>query len=216
MKRHLAASIPGDMRLNHSTSIHFMELRTLSFIDVWNHVPMSRISIRLISRMVAVLTATIAAVAVPNAAQADPITGVTCTLGTWSTQFDPGVLLLTPQDTKTTNTFLFTNCVSVGNPLLSSGTAQNKRTLDEFTCLNLIEPITATYTVDWDTGSSSTMSLTNYVIGVTVVVTGTVTNGLFAGKNVTITLQSFPVSLPIECLTDGLELITGGAVLDIS
>ncbi len=176
-----------------------------------------RFGARHVRRLIVVITTAVAAIVVPTVAGADPVTGVTCTLGTWRTEFDPGILLLEPQNTKTTNTFAFTNCASLSQPLLSSGTAENKRTLADFTCLNLIEPITATYEIVWDNNiGSSTVELTNYVIGFTVVVTGPVTGGLFAGKQATITLQSFPVTVPLECLTDGLELVTGGATLDIT
>jgi hypothetical protein len=106
--------------------------------------------------------------------------------------------------------------VTASDLALTSGTVDHIQTIRNFTCLNLLVPVDGTFVIHWNTGQASTVRYTNYIVGVTVLETGTVTAGLFAGEATTIALQSFPIQLPTACLTSGLSLINGVAIADIT
>lgn len=176
---------------------------------------MSRRCIRFAGALLAATMVTLGMLGMPAVAHADPVLGVDCALGTWSTAFSPAATLQ-PQKVTTTVDFEFTNCVSASNLALHSGTAHLVRAISNFSCLSLLVPVPATYVIHWNTGQSSTITVTNEIVGVAVVATGTVNSGLFAGKTVTMPLVSFPVDVVTACPTNGLSEITGTATLDFT
>ncbi|HWO63678.1 MAG TPA: hypothetical protein VNO31_26960 [Umezawaea sp.] len=87
-------------------------------------------------------------------------------------------------------TALYGPCTSLSHPAITSGTRTAAFTITAG-CLDLVGPGTITYTITWNTGQSSTIT-SNYASTVagavlTVVSTGTVTAGLFAGDSVVAT-----------------------------
>ncbi|WP_394834949.1 hypothetical protein LVJ94_51465 [Pendulispora rubella] len=158
-----------------------------------------------------VLSGTI--LAAPHAAAA--LGTITCALGTNVVQFDPG-LTYAVQDTRITGQGLYTGCVAT-DPHITSGrsTIVGRGKLN---CLtsdgSTVEKIT------WNTGEKSTVE---YSFGVIVqpageavaVVTGTVTEGKFAGS-----LVASPGALttlnPLACSTPtGVQEIGGPVLLSL-
>lgn len=78
-------------------------------------------------------------------------------------------------------------CTST-EPGLTSGSRSGNFNYSSFSCMNLLQSAAVTYTITWNTGQYSTISgstTVNTVGGViTVIVTGNVTAGLFAGDSV--------------------------------
>ena len=92
-----------------------------------------------------------------------------------------------PQVVSVSTTALYGPCVSLSQPAITSGSRTAGFTTTA-SCLDLLEPGTITYTVTWNTGQSSTIT-SNYTAAaagavLTIVATGVVTSGLFAGDAV--------------------------------
>jgi len=163
------------------------------------------------------LTATFLVAPAPSAT-ADPVTGIDCVLGSFDVDLNPGAMLFTPQDIQADVEHVYTNCFSLSRLDISSGTADYSLLLEDFTCLSLAEPLfDVDYTVTWNTGETSHVVVDQVVIGATVVITGHVDSGLFAGSFYELTLQSFTLDVVRCLLPGGLTAITGvAAQLDIT
>jgi hypothetical protein len=141
---------------------------------------------------------------------------VTCTVGTWSAEVNP-YLTLVPKPAIFTQSYAFTNCVDPLNLLQTAAKASWGLNMPNMSCLNILTPQPLTATITWKdpVGATSTVAATHLVLAGTFVAIGSVTSGLYAGKSITITEQTFPVVAPVECLTSGLWLATGSATLVI-
>lgn len=97
-------------------------------------------------------------------------------------------LTMTPQTVTITVNSLWAPCVSATVPALTSASTKFTITATNRSCATLVGPASYTSTVTWNTGQTSTMSLNSnatMVGGVyTVVTSGIVTSGLFAGDTV--------------------------------
>jgi hypothetical protein len=172
--------------------------------------------IRLI--VTAALTALITPLAVPAAAGADPITGVTCVASTFTARFNPGLTLLTPQTVTITTEVRLVNCLSLPQPTITSGTIDDQNVFNDFSCLSLLLPLSlGTVTIQWSNGQTSGVSLTMQVVGAAVIAFGPVVSGVFAGKQFTSVLASLPLTTPVECLTpQGATQLTGVIQADVT
>lgn len=149
-------------------------------------------------------------VAPTPSANADPVSGITCTLGSFDALFKPGITLQ-PQDIQADLEHLYTNCVSLAEPDIGSGIANYNVGLQDFTCLSLAEPLfDISYTIEWNTQEESEVVVDLVVIGSVITFTGRVTGGdVFVGKTFTASLQSLTLDVP-RCLTpEGLTAVTG-------
>lgn len=96
-------------------------------------------------------------------------------------------LTTTPRNVAITATTTYGPCVSARVPGLTSGSRTFQGTGSR-SCLSLLSAGTETFTITWNTGQTSTVSVGKLVnvVGAALVVTftGTVTSGLFAGDAV--------------------------------
>lgn len=96
-------------------------------------------------------------------------------------------LTKTAQTVTVSTTALYGPCTSLSQPTLTSGSRTTSLTTVT-SCLDLLGPGSITYTIAWNTGQRSTITsnYTSVVTGtvLTVVATGVVTSGLFAGDSV--------------------------------
>lgn len=97
--------------------------------------------------------------------------------------YDPP-LTTTPQTVTLSVSAHFSPCVSLTQPV-SSATSTGSATIPNRTCSTLVGSSSTTFTLDWDTGDTSTISadaVSTIAGGVySVTSTGTVTAGLFEG-----------------------------------
>jgi hypothetical protein len=111
-------------------------------------------------------------------------------------------LTLTPQTVTVQTTEVFGPCTSLAVPAITSGLAKTTVTVPGRTCLVLLGSGTATRTITWNTGQTSTITenfSTQIVGGVfTVTVTGIVTDGLFQGDTI-VRNQSGPATDILLC-----------------
>ncbi|QFZ20912.1 hypothetical protein [Saccharothrix syringae] len=112
---------------------------------------------------------------------------VTCTPPSSNLNSYTPPLTGTTRTVTVSTTALYGPCTSLSQPAITSGSRTASFTITA-SCLDLLDPGTVTYTITWNTGQSSTItsSYTSAVAGavLTVVATGTVTSGLFAGDSV--------------------------------
>jgi hypothetical protein len=126
-----------------------------------------------------------------NAAVADPL-DVECG-GTQTVTFTPGLLLFPANHTITLRT-IYSPCVLASEPALTAG--QSNGTVQETrSCLDLARPGTATRLIAWNTGQTSTFTYNRIVTSVgadeVVTLTGTITTGLFAGRQTAVAVSAF-------------------------
>ncbi|MEV0188199.1 hypothetical protein AB0I39_06640 [Kitasatospora purpeofusca] len=111
-------------------------------------------------------------------------------------------LTATPQTVTVKSTNLFGPCTSTSHPDITSGTFSGTFTVPGRSCLTLAGSGTATSTITWNTGQTSTLALnfTTAIAGAvyTSVNTGVVTGGLFQGDTV-ISDQSGPATDILTC-----------------
>jgi hypothetical protein len=173
---------------------------------------MSRTPRRLVVAMAAALGI---AFIVPGYAHADPVTGVTCPVGSYALQFSPPVTT-TPQTINADVTYQLSDCLSATQPGLTSATVNYQISRTDFTCLNVVDSFESGYSIDWNTGQVSTVSVTGISVAETTVVTGTVTSGLFSGETLTIVVQSLSATVLTACADGGLTSLTGVVALDLT
>ncbi|WP_030253342.1 hypothetical protein [Streptomyces violens] len=116
-------------------------------------------------------------------AQARPL-DLTCTPPSSDViTYDPP-LTRDPKPTRVSARTEYGPCVSLSHPRVTSGT-RTDRVSGSLSCLELLLPTSTTFRITWNTGQTSTVeaSVQSSLEGatLTVVMTGTVTNGLFAG-----------------------------------
>jgi hypothetical protein len=101
-----------------------------------------------------------------------------------SLRFDPPVTS-SPQPSKLTVSRQYGPCVSATHPDITSGTSNASATHPNGSCLSLLAANSITIPVTWNNGQTSTLSGNNVSnlsgVTLTVVTTGTVTAGVFAG-----------------------------------
>ena len=155
---------------------------------------------------------TAAAIVFSGVATATPATAsaldVTCG-GSQTTSYTPA-LTQTPQSVTVSASTQYGPCTSTSVPTLTSGSRSGNFNYSSFSCLNLLQSAAVTYTITWNTGQQSTISgstTVNTVGGViTVIVTGNVTAGLFAGDSVVQTATG--ASTDITLCTLGLGSVS--------
>ncbi|RAY15734.1 hypothetical protein DPM19_08110 [Actinomadura craniellae] len=100
-------------------------------------------------------------------------------------------------------------CVSLGEPGVTSGSRSFQGTGSR-SCLGLVQAGTETFTITWNTGQTSTVTVNKIsnIVGATLVVTftGTVTSGLFAGGTVLQTVTGLATDI-LQC-TAGLGTVS--------
>jgi hypothetical protein len=140
---------------------------------------------------------------------------VTCT-GNTSTTYNPP-LDNTPTDTQLTVTSFFGPCVSTSVPGLTSGSYSVQFTIPSRSCVTLLNTGAEEYTITWNTGQTSTLSINRNatLAGPAFVVThiGIVSSGLFAGDTVLRTATAPSIDLQL-CLL-GLGTVSGIFAADV-
>ncbi|MFC4117336.1 hypothetical protein [Nonomuraea zeae] len=151
--------------------------------------------------LVAMLTVAALNVSVPPAHAA---ASTTCT-GTSAVTYSPP-LTNTPQTVSYSESDTYSSCTST-DPTLTAGTSSTNITLPGASCVGggVFPP--SAYTISWNNGQSSTMSMTFtdvIVAGIeTVTGVGTVTSGQFTGGTATI-VWVYTVPNPLLCLSTGI------------
>jgi len=145
-----------------------------------------RHSLRLLAAGLLAATGTLAAARPAPAAAA--ALDVTCTPPSSQVDTYSPPLTTKPQDVSNAISRTYGPCVSAADPALTSGSSTFTVTDKAFSCLDLLAAHPATFTITWNTGATSTV-VGNAVPSVagavhTVLVTGTVTSGEFAGDTV--------------------------------
>ncbi|GHD53509.1 hypothetical protein [Streptomyces galbus] len=150
------------------------------------------------------------AVLLASPASAAGVLDVTCTPPSSATSTYSPPLTNTPQPSSSTVSFQFGPCVSLSQPALTSGTYTRTNPARPRSCLDLLSSSSGTFTITWNTGQTSTLSVnvTTTIAGAALVVTqtGTVTSGLFTGDTVVIT-QTGPADDVLLC-TAGLGTVS--------
>jgi hypothetical protein len=153
-----------------------------------------------VARCLAVAVLAVAGVSV-SASSAHAASSTTCT-GSSAISYSPG-LTNTPKTVSYSETETYSSCTSTDTSL-TAGSSSVDITLPGASCnAGGVFPAT-TYTISWNNGQSSTITLTftDVIILGTEQVTGvgTVTSGEFTGGAVTI-VWLYPVLNPLLCLT---------------
>lgn len=143
---------------------------------------MSRIADTLAALLITVASMTF--VAPGNAAAAAGV-DLTCTPpSSAGLRFDPPVTNH-PQTATLTSSRRYGPCISPAHPDITSGVSDASATFPGATCLSLFGANSITIRITWNNGQTSTLSGNNVssLAGatLTVVTTGTVTSGVFAG-----------------------------------
>ncbi|MEU0664336.1 hypothetical protein [Streptomyces lavendulocolor] len=96
-------------------------------------------------------------------------------------------LTSTPQPSTTNTSALYGPCVSQSNPALTQGSRKASVSFASRSCLDLLDSTSVSFTIQWNTGQSSTVAgnASTTIVGASrvLVVTGNVTAGLFAGDS---------------------------------
>jgi hypothetical protein len=127
---------------------------------------------------------------------------LTC-VATTTTTYSPGVLL-TPRSVTIGNNTILAPCVSLDDPTLTSGTSVTE-VVRTRSCLDPLASGSAAVTYHWNNGQSSTFTF-NEVSSttgalVTVVATGTITAGQFAGRTAVRQVTGPSLNL-LDCLQE--------------
>ncbi|MEV0613483.1 hypothetical protein AB0I81_09170 [Nonomuraea sp. NPDC050404] len=129
-----------------------------------------------------------AALLAPPAAASAGGLEVTCTPPSSNNVTYNPPLTQSPQTVTVSSSVTYNPCVSLTQPTLTSGTRANV-IVSTRSCPDLLASAPATFTINWNTGQSSTISGTSNTSTagalIVVAITGTVTAGLFAGAAVT-------------------------------
>jgi hypothetical protein len=165
-----------------------------------------------VARCLAVAVLGVAGMSV-SAASAHAASTTTCT-GSSAISYSPG-LTNTPQTVTYSETDTYSSCTSTDTSLTAGSSSVNV-TLTGASCNGGgVFPAT-TYTISWNNGQSSTISLTftDLIILGTEQVTGvgTVTSGELTGGVVTI-VWLYPVLNPLQCLTSQGVTSQSGTVI---
>jgi hypothetical protein len=168
-----------------------------------------------VARCLAVAVLAVAGVSV-SASSAHAASSTTCT-GSSAISYSPG-LTNTPQTVSYSETETYSSCTSTDTSL-TAGSSSTNFTLAGASCNGAGTFPPSAYTISWNNGQSSTMTLTytDVIILGTEQVTGvgTVTSGEFTGGAVTI-VWLYPVLNPLLCLTSqGVTSQSGTVVAQI-
>jgi hypothetical protein len=135
---------------------------------------------------------------------------VTCTPPSSAVSSYSPPLTNTPQTSQSTISYQFGPCVSSSQPNITSGSSVVVNPPRQRTCLDLLAGGSMTIVITWNTGQTSTVSanFNTTVVGalLEVVITGTVTSGLFQGDTVILN-QTGPATQVLQC-TLGLGTVS--------
>ncbi|MFF7454667.1 hypothetical protein [Kitasatospora sp. NPDC008115] len=119
-------------------------------------------------------------------------------------------LTLAPQTVNVNINNQYGPCVSPSHPAVTSGSAVLNFNATR-SCLDLLAPSSASWTITWNTGQTSTLTgnAVNTVVGAAIVTvfTGNVSSGLFAGDSVVLNFTA-PAASILLC-TAGLGTVPG-------
>jgi hypothetical protein len=171
---------------------------------------------RRLVRLAVVASLALPAIVLP-AVPASAVIDLTCTASS-NVTFSPGLLLVERQQTITFNVG-YNNCISLSHPEITSGTRSGMFNGPRG-CLSLPPSAPTTVTLTWNTGATSTASVTGTgqdVGGQTVhTLTGTVTSGVFTGALFVEVITQAAINL-LQCLTPpGVTGQSGVGVLEIT
>ncbi|WP_328723511.1 hypothetical protein OHT52_31085 [Streptomyces sp. NBC_00247] len=144
------------------------------------------------------------------------VADATCLLGTETTTYSPPVTL-TPQSVHINTVRQLGPCLST-NPAITTGTMNISFNATR-SCLTVASPSTATLTINWNNGQTSTL-LVNYVNNnaagqIVSVGTGAVTAGLFAGDSAVV-VNVGPTLDTLNCALNGISSRTGTFTLELT
>ncbi|MFG2593678.1 hypothetical protein [Streptomyces sp. NPDC048438] len=168
-----------------------------------------------------VLLVSLLASAGPASARGAGLLDVTCTPPSSAVSSYSPPLSITPQTSSASISYQLGPCVSLSHPSVTSGTALLSSPPRERTCLDLLGAGSGTFVITWNTGQTSTVSanFNTTVVGaaLVVVITGTVSSGLFQGDAVLVQ-QTGPATDVLLC-TLGLGTVSSiysAATLEIT
>ncbi|TQM78764.1 hypothetical protein FHX81_1042 [Saccharothrix saharensis] len=166
---------------------------------------------RIVSALVAVLATVASALLSTPGTAAAAGADITCTPpSSASLLFDPPATNY-PQDMTLTVSRQYGPCVSATRPDITSGHSTATGTASGKTCLSLLGANALTIPITWNTGETSVLSGNNVSslagAGLTVVTTGTVTSGVFAGATFVHTIV-YPSTNVLLCNV-GLGTLSG-------
>lgn len=169
-------------------------------------------------RSLALVTAAAVAVlgaSAPAAGAAHAQPGLLQCQGTETVTYSPGVTH-TPQDITLTTDGRFTSCVDTTGQV-TSGSYEETLTISA-ACTTLLDSFQGQRTVFWNTGDTSTLTVSgssNAALGqVITTITGTVTAGRFQGRSVLQTI-TLPQTQFLLCSTTGVTGTTGVTTLTL-
>ncbi|MEW2266302.1 hypothetical protein ACGF5T_32015 [Streptomyces sp. NPDC047853] len=140
--------------------------------------------------------------AVASAKGADGLLDVTCTPPSSAVSSYNPPLSNAPQASQATISYQFGPCLSLSQPNVTSGSSVVTNPPRQRTCLDLLAGGSMTIVITWNTGQTSTVSanFNTNVVGalLEVVITGTVTSGLFQGDTVLLN-QTGPATQILQC-----------------
>lgn len=170
---------------------------------------------QVVARCLAVAVLAVAGVSV-SASSAHAASSTTCT-GSAALGYSPG-LTFSSQSVSWTLTDTHSSCTSTDTSLTAGSSSLSVTGVASCNTAG-VYPNVPTYTISWNNGQSSTMSLTltDAVVGGMEVVTGvgTVTSGEFTGAVATV-VWVYTVISPLQCLTSqGVTSQSGTVVVQI-
>ncbi|MFF8092571.1 hypothetical protein [Streptomyces sp. NPDC016675] len=145
-----------------------------------------------------------------SARQAGGLLDVTCTPPSSAVSSYNPPLSNTPQTSQSTVSYQLGPCVSLSRPDVTSGSSVVVNPPRQRTCLDLLAGGSMTLIITWNTGETSTVTanFNTTVVGalLQVIITGTVTSGLFQGDAVVLN-QTGPATQVLQC-TLGLGTVS--------
>lgn len=140
-------------------------------------------------------------------------TVVNC-VGTHSVTWTPGATN-TPQQVTVSENSNWSSCAQVlPVPLLTSASSANQFTA-QFSCQSILNPVPATWTINWANGETSTYAFTAEVNAVSnnlvITATGTITAGRYKDATVVATFVLQNIGATLNDLCDSSEGVTSAA-----
>ncbi|GFZ96743.1 hypothetical protein [Dyella caseinilytica] len=174
---------------------------------------MTRLSASSLALVACLLGSVIAAA--PTTSYAQGITLVTC-VGTHTASWTPG-LTDTATDVEVSTSSLW-SC-----PLAGTSASSSQQFEQELSCDSLLDPTNVTWVIAWANGQKSTAQLSGDVENIdgnlVIPLTGTVTNGLYAGDTVAITVTDTNLGATLDDVCSspgGLTNASGPTILTIT
>lgn len=161
--------------------------------------------------VLSLMAAMIWAGAVPTGPAHGAVIEVLCPLGSQTVTYNPG-LTNTPSQVTVTWDLRLDSCVSLTHPAVTSGGGSGN-VVRTGSCSEIVGSSTGSQVITWNTGQTSTFSFTRTYSSVNgeavLLLTGTITSGLFYGASAVLTIVDATLDLAACNTTTGLTQING-------